>query len=79
MIVAALRGDTNQQLKQLSDAIINSEQVWPVLRQFKINVPSAWQHIDIIALPIGQASLKSTAADYTHLNCKTYRLSRTRL
>ena len=58
MIVAALRGDTNQQLKQLSDAIINSEQVWPVLRQFKINVPSAWQHIDIIALPIGQASLK---------------------
>ena len=28
MIVAALRGDTNQQLKQLSDAIINSEQVW---------------------------------------------------
>lgn len=58
MIVAALRGDTNQQLKQLSDAIINSEQVWPVLRQFKINVPSTWQHIDIIALPIGQASLK---------------------
>lgn len=58
MIVAALRGDTNQQLKQLSDAIINSEQVWPVLRQFKINVPSAWQHIDIIALPVGQASLK---------------------
>ena len=26
MIVAALRGDNNQQLKQLSDAIINSEQ-----------------------------------------------------
>ena len=43
MIVAALRGDTNQQLKQLSDAIINSEQVWPVLRQFKISVPSAWR------------------------------------
>ena len=58
MISAALRGDTNRQLKQLSDAIINSEQVWPVLRQFKISVPSAWQHIDIIALPIGQASLK---------------------
>ena len=32
--------------------------MWPVLRQFKISVPSAWRHIDVIALPIGQASLK---------------------
>ena len=58
VIVAALRGDTNAQIKQLSDDIINAPQVWPVLKKHKIVIPSAFDHIDIIEIPIGQASLK---------------------
>ena len=58
VIVAALRGDTNAQIKQLSDDIINAPQVWPVLKKHKINIPQGFDHIDIIELPIGQASLK---------------------
>ena len=58
VIVAALRGDTNAQIKQLSDDIINAPQVWPILKKHKINIPSSFDHIDIMPLPIGQASLK---------------------
>ena len=58
VIVAALRGDTNAQIKQLSDDIINCEQVWPVLKKHKITMLQAFDHIDIIEIPIGQASLK---------------------
>ena len=58
VIVAALRGDTNAQIKQLSDDIINAPKVWPVLKKHKINIPQGFDHIDIIELPIGQASLK---------------------
>ncbi len=58
VIVAALRGDTNAQIKQLSDDIINAPQVWPVLKKHKINIPQGFDHIDIIEMPIGQASLK---------------------
>lgn len=58
VIVAALRGDTNAQIKQLSDDIINAPKLWPVLKKHKINIPTAFDHIDIIELPIGQASLK---------------------
>ena len=58
VIVAALRGDNNAQIKQLSDDIINAPQVWPVLKKHKINIPQGFDHIDIIELPIGQASLK---------------------
>ena len=58
VIVAALRGDTNERIKQLSDDIINAPKVWPVLKKHKINIPQGFDHIDIIELPIGQASLK---------------------
>ena len=58
VIVAALRGDTNAQIKQLSDDIINAPQLWPILKKHKINIPSSFDHIDIMSLPIGQASLK---------------------
>ncbi len=58
VIVAALRGDTNAQIKQLSDDIINAPQVWPVLKKHKINIPQGFDHIDIMPIPIGQASLK---------------------
>ena len=58
VIVAALRGDTNAQIKQLSDDIINAPKVWPVLKKHKINIPASFDHIDIMPIPIGQASLK---------------------
>ena len=58
VIVAALRGDTNAQIKQLSDDIINAPQLWPILKKHKINIPSSFDHIDIMPIPIGQASLK---------------------
>ena len=58
VIVAALRGDTNAQIKQLSDDIINSPKLWPVLKKHKINILTSFDHIDIMPLPIGQASLK---------------------
>ena len=58
VIVAALRGDTNAQIKQLSDDIINAPKVWPVLKKHKINIPQGFDHIDIMPIPIGQASLK---------------------
>ena len=58
VIVAALRGDTNAQIKQLSDDIINAPKLWPVLKKHKINIPASFDHIDIMPLPIGQASLK---------------------
>ena len=58
VIVAALRGDNNAQIKQLSDDIINAPKLWPVLKKHKINIPTAFDHIDIMPIPIGQASLK---------------------
>jgi hypothetical protein len=58
VIVAALRGDTNAQIKQLSDDIINAPKVWPVLKKHKIVIPQGFDHIDIMPIPIGQASLK---------------------
>ena len=58
VIVAALRGDTNSQIKQLSDDIINAPQLWPILKKHKINIPASFDHIDIMPIPIGQASLK---------------------
>lgn len=58
VIVAALRGDTNAQIKQLSDDIINAPKVWPVLKKHKIIIPQGFDHIDIMPIPIGQASLK---------------------
>jgi len=58
VIVAALRGDTNERIKQLSDDIINAPKLWPVLKKHKINIPASFDHIDIMPIPIGQASLK---------------------
>jgi hypothetical protein len=58
VIVAALRGDNNAQIKQLSDDIINAPKLWPVLKKHKINIPASFDHIDIMPIPIGQASLK---------------------
>ncbi len=75
VIVAALRGDTNEQIKQLSDDIIAGgfystkfahqiqkvffkSQTWQILKHHKLVIPKSFDHIDIMQLPIGQASLK---------------------
>lgn len=55
IITAALMGKTNQEIKDLSDKIIvEKKRHW----HLGINVPRHWDHIDLIELAIGQASLK---------------------
>lgn len=59
MITAALRGYDNEQLKQLSDRLITSgKPAWLVCKEHRIYVPTRWDHIDLINVAPGQASLK---------------------
>jgi hypothetical protein len=55
IIAAALSGRSNQQIKDISDNIIvEGKRHW----QLGVKVPRSWDHIDLIELAIGQASLK---------------------
>lgn len=55
IISAVLSGKTNQEIKNISDKIIvEGRRHW----QLGIKVPRNWDHIDLIELAIGQASLK---------------------
>lgn len=59
IIVAALRGWDNQKIKALSDNIIlNRLPLWRVAKDYGIEKPQNWNHIDIIEVAIGKASLK---------------------
>lgn len=59
MICAAMDAWDCSKLHKLSTKIITSQKVtWQILREHKLNVPAYKYHIDIIELPIGQASLK---------------------
>jgi hypothetical protein len=59
MIVAALKGFSNEALKKLSDKIIKSNQAhWRIAKDFDIYIPARWDHIDIMDVPLGMASLK---------------------
>lgn len=59
MIVAALRGYTNQQLKTLSDELITSGKPgWLVCKEKQIYIPKEWDHIDLFNVAPGAASLK---------------------
>jgi len=59
MICAAMDVWDCSKLHKLSTKIITSQKVtWQILREHKLNVPAYKYHIDIIELPIGQASLK---------------------
>jgi len=58
LITAAVQGTGNQHLKNLSDKIIQSKMPWQVLRDTQIRIPSKWNHIDLINIAPGQASLK---------------------
>lgn len=55
IIAAALSGKSNQDIKDISDKIIvDKRRHW----QLGVKVPNNWDHIDLIELAIGQASLK---------------------
>lgn len=59
MIAAALKGYTNTQLKKLSDKLITGRvPVWQVCRELNLEIPQRWDHIDLIDVAPGQASLK---------------------
>lgn len=59
MISAALRGWSNFQLKKLSDEIITSgKPSWIVAKNCGLQVPRHWEHIDLIEVAPGSASLK---------------------
>ncbi len=59
MITAALKGWSNENLKKLSDKIILSgKAIWTVCREHKLFIPKEWDHIDLIQVAPGAASLK---------------------
>jgi DNA polymerase elongation subunit (family B) len=59
MITAATQGFNNLALKKLSDEIITSTlPSYLVCRNNNLQVPKTWQHIDLIDIPAGIASLK---------------------
>jgi len=65
IIEAALQGFDNQQLKDLSDNIINSDKPsWMVANKVDVEIPRnahgqlRWNHVDLIEVAVGRASLK---------------------
>ena len=59
IIQAALEGFDNQQLKNLCDAIIETNGgSWKVCRDNQIIVPGNWSHVDLFEVAPGRASLK---------------------
>lgn len=60
IIACALKGWSVLKLKQLCDKIIKSNlPAWSICRDYRINIPTTWDHIDIIEVAQGQASLKT--------------------
>ena len=59
MLTAVCSGWSNAELKALSDALITSgDPAWLVCRKNGIEVSQSWDHIDLIEVAPGQASLK---------------------
>lgn len=59
MICAAMEAWNCEKLHKLSTKIVTSQKVtWQILKEHKLTVPDFDKHIDIIEIPIGQASLK---------------------
>ncbi len=57
MLAAALGGMDNQALHALSGKLIQAKQPWAVIRSAGLVIPE-WDHVDLIGLAPGQASLK---------------------
>ena len=59
IIAAAAKGASCAQLKALSDEIIKSNlPSWRVAREKGLQIPKSWDHIDLIEVAPGKASLK---------------------
>lgn len=57
LICLAIGGESNEQIKKMSDTIIKSKNSFQVIRDSGIDIP-AWDHIDIMHVAPGQAGLK---------------------
>ena len=57
LIQAAIEGMSNEAIKNISDKIIKSKNSWSVIRNADLRVPD-WNHIDIMNVTPGKASLK---------------------
>jgi hypothetical protein len=57
MLAGALGGMDNQALHTLSGKLIQAKQPWQVIRNAGLVIPE-WDHVDLIGLTPGQASLK---------------------
>lgn len=59
IIVAALQGFDNAELKKLCDKIITSKiPAWRIAREASLDVPASWDHIDVIEVAPGISGLK---------------------
>lgn len=59
IIWAFIVGKKNSEIKDLSDAIIKTNlPAWQVLRNKGVQIPKNWDHIDLIEVAPGKASLK---------------------
>lgn len=59
IISTVLNGKTNAQIKAFSDALIKTKTpAWRICKDHKVTVPKQWDHIDLIEVAPGQASLK---------------------
>ena len=59
ILIAAMKGWSNEKLKMLTDEIIiGGKASWQVARKHKLFVPREWDHIDLIQVAPGAASLK---------------------
>lgn len=49
MLIYAMQGKSNKELKAFSDELITSKEVsWKILKKYKIFAPHTWDHIDLI-------------------------------
>lgn len=59
IISTVLNGKTNAQIKAFSDALIKTKApAWRICKDHKVTIPNQWDHIDLIEVAPGQASLK---------------------
>jgi len=59
IISTVLNGKTNAQIKAFSDALIKTKApAWRICKDHKVTIPKQWDHIDLIEVAPGQASLK---------------------
>lgn len=59
MIAGVIKGYNNEQLKKLSDRLVQSEEPsWLICKDIDLVVPRTWDHIDIINVAPGVAGLK---------------------